>query len=209
MRYHRIFFLSILAGLPLAGLAASHSPRWGEMRSKHSWAAVPEDRQCLGPLVIQTLVQIWCTPVQGASRQACCSASTVEARWSPLRCPCQRSSRGVIPVLRTRKDERDYCHALPATLHEHVQTVAQNARSGRYPATVMAGQQRGQQVTVPKSRAVNFTTPMFLKAHGGCCRDRPASSIAGDEQRGGTVGLCAEEGPVGLYLIVGRLGRKK
>ncbi|KAH9032761.1 hypothetical protein EDB85DRAFT_1954024 [Lactarius pseudohatsudake] len=177
MRYHRIFLLSVLAAIPLAGLAMPHSPRWGEMSSKHSWAAVPEDWQCLGPppndttadlyialkshggenTLIDALYEVstpgrskyvfsstplltrspllWCRYGVHLSREqvaklVCCSA--------PAHCPFL--ARVLIP-----SSSVSMSHALPATLHEHVQTVAQNARSGRYPATVMAGQQRRQQ----------------------------------------------------------------
>lgn len=59
MRHHRIFLLSVLAAIPLAGLATPHSPRWGEMRSKHSWAAVPEDWQGLGPPPNDTTIDLY------------------------------------------------------------------------------------------------------------------------------------------------------
>ncbi|KAH9022100.1 hypothetical protein EDB83DRAFT_2231216 [Lactarius deliciosus] len=59
MRYHRIFLLSVLAAIPLAGLATPRSPAWGEIRSKHSWAAVPEDWQCLGPPTNDTTIDLY------------------------------------------------------------------------------------------------------------------------------------------------------
>ncbi|KAI9435317.1 subtilisin-like protein [Lactarius indigo] len=59
MRSHRIFALSSLAVVSLAGLVTPHSPRWGEMRSKHSWAAVPEDWQHLGPPPNDTTIDLY------------------------------------------------------------------------------------------------------------------------------------------------------
>ncbi|KAH9019537.1 hypothetical protein EDB85DRAFT_2007711, partial [Lactarius pseudohatsudake] len=137
MRYHRIFLLSVLAAIPLAGLAMPHSPRWGEMSSKHSWAAdlyialkshggentlidalyeaaLPVVQSTSSPLRLCSHVprcsgadMVYTCPGSRFAKLVCCSA--------PAHCPFL--ARVLIPS------------------SSHVQTVAQNARSGRYPAT--------------------------------------------------------------------------
>ncbi len=47
MRYHCIY-LSVLAAVPLGGLAKPLSPRWNDMHTKHSWNAVPKNWESLG-----------------------------------------------------------------------------------------------------------------------------------------------------------------
>ncbi|KAI9435318.1 subtilisin-like protein [Lactarius indigo] len=59
MRYHRIFVLSALAAIPLTGLAIPHSPRWDELRSKHSRDAVPDGWVCLGPPPNDTTIDLY------------------------------------------------------------------------------------------------------------------------------------------------------
>jgi hypothetical protein len=60
MRFHRIFVLSILAAIPLVGLATPHSPpRWDGMRSKHSWSAVPEDWEYSGHPPTGTTIDLY------------------------------------------------------------------------------------------------------------------------------------------------------
>ncbi|KAH9177562.1 hypothetical protein EDB89DRAFT_2064534 [Lactarius sanguifluus] len=46
--YHLISVLSVLAVILLGSLAQPFSPRWDDMRIKHSWNAVPENWESLG-----------------------------------------------------------------------------------------------------------------------------------------------------------------
>ncbi|KAH8997753.1 subtilisin-like protein [Lactarius hatsudake] len=48
MRHHLIPVLSLIAAILLGSLAKPFSPRWDNMRIKHSWNAVPENWECLG-----------------------------------------------------------------------------------------------------------------------------------------------------------------
>ncbi len=48
MRYHWISVLTVLATVPLGGLATPHSPRWNDMHMKHSWDSVPLNWESLG-----------------------------------------------------------------------------------------------------------------------------------------------------------------
>ncbi|KAI9453711.1 subtilisin-like protein [Lactarius psammicola] len=59
MRYHCIFVLSVLTFAPLGGLATILTPRWEEMRSKHSWHAVPEDWECLDHPLNDTTIDLY------------------------------------------------------------------------------------------------------------------------------------------------------
>ncbi|KAH9022850.1 peptidase S8/S53 domain-containing protein [Lactarius pseudohatsudake] len=93
MRYHLISVISVLAVILYGSLAKPFSPRWDDMRIKHSWNAVPENWESLGnPLrgttidlyvalkahrenaLIDTLYQIWQILIQGAGCGACLSA---------------------------------------------------------------------------------------------------------------------------------------
>ncbi|KAF8265347.1 subtilisin-like protein [Lactarius quietus] len=48
MRYHCITNLSVLAAVPLLGLATPLSSLWDDMHIKHTWDAVPENWESLG-----------------------------------------------------------------------------------------------------------------------------------------------------------------
>ncbi len=48
MHYHCIFVLSVLAAVLLSSLAKPLSPPWGDMHTKHSWNAVPENWESVG-----------------------------------------------------------------------------------------------------------------------------------------------------------------
>ena len=58
MRHHLIFVPFFLVSVPLVVLATPHSPHWDDMRSKHSWSAVPEDWECSGPPPIGTTLNL-------------------------------------------------------------------------------------------------------------------------------------------------------
>ncbi|KAI9458695.1 hypothetical protein BJY52DRAFT_1223443 [Lactarius psammicola] len=48
MRYHGISVRSVLAAISPDGLAKPLSPRWDDMRTKHSWNAIPKNWESLG-----------------------------------------------------------------------------------------------------------------------------------------------------------------
>jgi len=48
MRYHLLSVFFALAAVPLACLAILLSPRWNDLRVKHTWKAVPENWENLG-----------------------------------------------------------------------------------------------------------------------------------------------------------------
>ncbi|KAH9024610.1 subtilisin-like protein [Lactarius hengduanensis] len=59
MRYHLISVLSALAAILLGSLAKPFSPRWDDMRIKHSWNAVPENWESLGNPLSGTTIDLY------------------------------------------------------------------------------------------------------------------------------------------------------
>ncbi|KAH8999063.1 subtilisin-like protein [Lactarius akahatsu] len=59
MRYHLISVLSVLAAILLGSLAKPFSPRWDDMRTKHSWNAVPENWESLGNPLNGTTINLY------------------------------------------------------------------------------------------------------------------------------------------------------
>ncbi|KAH8983898.1 subtilisin-like protein [Lactarius hatsudake] len=59
MRYHLNSVISILAAVLLGSLAKPFSPRWDDMRIKHSWNAVPENWECLGNPLSGTTIDLY------------------------------------------------------------------------------------------------------------------------------------------------------
>ena len=59
MRFHQIFVPFVIIAFPLVVLATPHSSHWDDMRSKHSWSAVPEDWECSGPAPIGTTINLY------------------------------------------------------------------------------------------------------------------------------------------------------
>ncbi|KAH8984507.1 subtilisin-like protein [Lactarius akahatsu] len=59
MRYHLISVISVLATIPLGSLAKPFSPRWDDMRIKHSWNAVPENWESLGNPLSDTTIDLY------------------------------------------------------------------------------------------------------------------------------------------------------
>ena len=49
--------LSVLAAIPL-GLATPISPRWDDMRLKHSWESIPENWECQGHPPVGTTIDL-------------------------------------------------------------------------------------------------------------------------------------------------------
>ncbi|KAH8994686.1 subtilisin-like protein [Lactarius hatsudake] len=59
MRYHLISALSVLAAILLGSLAKPFSPRWDDVRIKHSWNAVPENWESLGNPLSGTTIDLY------------------------------------------------------------------------------------------------------------------------------------------------------
>ncbi|KAH9163948.1 subtilisin-like protein [Lactarius sanguifluus] len=59
MHYHLISALFVLATILLASLAKPFSPRWDDMRVKHSWNAVPENWESLGNPLSGTTIDLY------------------------------------------------------------------------------------------------------------------------------------------------------
>ncbi|KAH8983896.1 subtilisin-like protein [Lactarius hatsudake] len=59
MRYHLISVVSVLAAILLGNLAKPFSPRWDDMRIKHSWNAVPENWESLGNPLSGTTIDLY------------------------------------------------------------------------------------------------------------------------------------------------------
>ncbi|KAH9003241.1 peptidase S8/S53 domain-containing protein [Lactarius deliciosus] len=59
MRYHLFSVISILAAILLGSLAKPFSPRWDNMRIKHSWNAVPENWESLGNPLSGTTIDLY------------------------------------------------------------------------------------------------------------------------------------------------------
>ncbi|KAH8984530.1 subtilisin-like protein [Lactarius akahatsu] len=59
MRYYLISALSILAAILRGSLAKPFSPRWDDMRIKHSWYAVPENWESLGNPLSGTTIDLY------------------------------------------------------------------------------------------------------------------------------------------------------
>ncbi|KAH9163927.1 subtilisin-like protein [Lactarius sanguifluus] len=59
MRYHLISVISVLAAILLGSLATPFSPRWDDMRIKHSWNAVPENWESLGNPLSGTTIDLY------------------------------------------------------------------------------------------------------------------------------------------------------
>ncbi|KAH9006770.1 subtilisin-like protein [Lactarius hatsudake] len=59
MRYHLIPVLSVFAAILLGSLAKPFSPRWDDMRTKHSWNAVPENWESLGDPLSGTTIDLY------------------------------------------------------------------------------------------------------------------------------------------------------
>ncbi|KAH8981133.1 subtilisin-like protein [Lactarius akahatsu] len=56
MRYRWVLVLFLLSSVPLGGIAIS---RWDDMRSKHSWGAIPENWECLGLPTTDTIIDLY------------------------------------------------------------------------------------------------------------------------------------------------------
>ncbi|KAH9016942.1 subtilisin-like protein [Lactarius pseudohatsudake] len=59
MRYNLISVISVLAAILLDSLAKPFSPRWDDMRIKHSWNAVPENWESLGNPLSGTTIDLY------------------------------------------------------------------------------------------------------------------------------------------------------
>ncbi|KAH9016946.1 subtilisin-like protein [Lactarius pseudohatsudake] len=59
MRYHLISVISVLAAILHGSLAKPFSPRWDDMRIKHSWNAVPENWENLGNPLSGTTIDLY------------------------------------------------------------------------------------------------------------------------------------------------------
>ncbi|KAI9442650.1 subtilisin-like protein [Lactarius indigo] len=59
MRCHLISVLSALTTIPLASLAKPFLPRWDDMRTHHSWDAVPENWESLGDPLNGTTIDLY------------------------------------------------------------------------------------------------------------------------------------------------------
>ncbi|KAH9012898.1 Pro-kumamolisin, activation domain-containing protein [Lactarius pseudohatsudake] len=59
MRYNLISVISVLAAILLDSLAKPFSPRWDDMRIKHSWNAVPENWESLGDPLSGTTIDLY------------------------------------------------------------------------------------------------------------------------------------------------------
>ncbi|KAH9022820.1 subtilisin-like protein [Lactarius pseudohatsudake] len=59
MRYHLISVISFLAAVLLGSLAKPFSPRWDDMRIKHSWNTVPENWESLGNPLNGTTIDLY------------------------------------------------------------------------------------------------------------------------------------------------------
>ncbi|KAH8983901.1 subtilisin-like protein [Lactarius hatsudake] len=59
MRCHLISVLFVLAASLLGSLAKPFSPRWHDMRIKHSWNSVPENWECLGNPLSGTTIDLY------------------------------------------------------------------------------------------------------------------------------------------------------
>ncbi|KAH9036773.1 subtilisin-like protein [Lactarius deliciosus] len=59
MRYHLISALSVFAVILLGSLAKPFSPRWDDMRIKHSWNSVPENWDNLGNPLSGTTIDLY------------------------------------------------------------------------------------------------------------------------------------------------------
>ncbi|KAH9059055.1 subtilisin-like protein [Lactarius vividus] len=57
--YHLVSVLSILATILLGSLAKPFSPRWDDVRIKHSWNAVPENWESLGNPLSGTTIDLY------------------------------------------------------------------------------------------------------------------------------------------------------
>jgi tripeptidyl-peptidase-1 len=58
MLHYRLSVLSGLAAVPLICLATPLASRWGDMRLKHTWHAVPENWGSLGPPLPGTMIDL-------------------------------------------------------------------------------------------------------------------------------------------------------
>ena len=59
MHYIFISVLSVLVALPLGSLTKHLSPRWNDMRVKHSWNAVPRNWESLGYPPFNTTIDLY------------------------------------------------------------------------------------------------------------------------------------------------------
>ncbi|KAH9049738.1 subtilisin-like protein [Lactarius hengduanensis] len=59
MCYHLLSVLSVLAAILFGSLAKPFSPRWDDMRTKHSWNAVPETWESLGNPLSGTTIDLY------------------------------------------------------------------------------------------------------------------------------------------------------
>ncbi|KAH8984503.1 subtilisin-like protein [Lactarius akahatsu] len=59
MRHHLISVISVIAAILLGSLAKPFSPRWHDMRIKHSWNAVPENWESLGNPLSGTTIDLY------------------------------------------------------------------------------------------------------------------------------------------------------
>ena len=57
MYWFSVLSVSVLTAVPL-GLATPLSPRWDDMREKHSWGSVPEKWECQGQPPIGTTIDL-------------------------------------------------------------------------------------------------------------------------------------------------------
>ena len=58
MLYYWFCVLSALAAVPLTSFALPVASRWGDMRLKHTWNAVPENWESLGPPPSGTMMDL-------------------------------------------------------------------------------------------------------------------------------------------------------
>ncbi|KAH9173960.1 hypothetical protein EDB89DRAFT_1904909 [Lactarius sanguifluus] len=176
MHYHRVFLLSVLAAIPHA---TPHSPRWGEIGSKHSWSNSPS--LLLHARTLE-LVHPWLEycGVLSSSVSVKNGGSTLKLTGvsvSPANI-LGASYRFYGHVKTNETIVRTIGYALPAMLHDHVQTVApitsfdpprtqwQIPRKRYGGAAAVPANASGKLATEPKSRAVNASTLMPRQLHG-------------------------------------------
>ncbi|KAH9175813.1 subtilisin-like protein [Lactarius sanguifluus] len=58
MRFYPLSVLSVLAFAPLSGLATPFASHWDDLRTKHTWNSVPENRQNLGHPPADTTIDL-------------------------------------------------------------------------------------------------------------------------------------------------------
>ncbi|KAH9162729.1 hypothetical protein EDB89DRAFT_1913100 [Lactarius sanguifluus] len=159
MHYHRVFLLSVLAAIPLA---TPHSPRWGEIGSKHSWSNSPS--LLLHARTLE-LVHPWLEYCGVLS-----SSVSVKNGGSTLKL----TGVSVSPANILGASYRFYGHVktnetitvAPITSFDPPRTQWQIPRKRYGGAAAVPANASGKLATEPKSRAINASTLMPRQLHG-------------------------------------------